>query len=326
MILKNKRQEIYKGDGPMNAGIIGVGRFIPENIVTNLDLEKQMDTSDEWIRTRTGIEERRIAGDDMDTSGLGYRAAKKALEAANVAPEEIDMILVATVTPDQPFPSVACMLQDKLGAKKAAAMDVSAACAGFMYGMVTAKQFIETGVYKNVLIVGVEKLSKVTDWEDRNTAVLFGDGAGAVVMGPVSEGKGILSFELGSDGSGGKYLYQDTHIRMNGREVFKFAVRQMGESSVNVLEKAGLTKEDVDFLIPHQANIRIMEAARQRLELPVEKMSKTVHKYGNTSAASIPISMVEELEAGKIKDGDLIVMVGFGGGLTWGAIAMRWGK
>jgi 3-oxoacyl-[acyl-carrier-protein] synthase III len=310
----------------MNAGIIGVGRFIPENIVTNLDLEKQMDTSDEWIRTRTGIEERRIAGDDMDTSGLGYLAAKKALEAANIAPEEIDMILVATVTPDQPFPSVACMLQDQLGAKKAAAMDVSAACAGFMYGMVTAKQFIETGVYKYVLIVGVEKLSKVTDWEDRNTAVLFGDGAGAVVMGPVSDGKGILSFELGSDGSGGKYLYQDTHIRMNGREVFKFAVRQMGESSVNVLEKAGLTKEDVDFLIPHQANIRIMEAARQRLELPVEKMSKTVHKYGNTSAASIPISMVEELEAGKIKDGDLIVMVGFGGGLTWGAIAMRWGK
>jgi len=309
----------------MNAGIVGVGRFVPENIVTNLDLEKQMDTSDEWIRTRTGIEERRIAGDDMDTSELGYRAAKKALEAANVGPEDIDMILVATVTPDQPFPSVACMLQERLGARKAASMDVSAACAGFMYGMVTAKQFIETGAYKYVLIVGVEKLSKVTDWEDRNTAVLFGDGAGAVVMGPVSDGKGILSFELGSDGSGGKFLYQDTHIRMNGREVFKFAVRQMGESSVNVLEKAGLTKEDVDFLIPHQANIRIMEAARQRLELPVEKMSKTVHKYGNTSAASIPISMVEELEAGKIKDGDLIVMVGFGGGLTWGAIAMRWG-
>lgn len=310
----------------MNAGIIGVGRFVPENIVTNLDLEKRMDTSDEWIRTRTGIEERRIAGDDMDTSGLAYHAAKEALEAANIAPEEIDMILVATVTPDQQFPSVACMLQEKLGAKKAAAMDVSAACAGFMYGMVTAKQFIETGAYKYVLIVGVEKLSKVTDWEDRNTAVLFGDGAGAVVMGPVSDGKGILSFELGADGSGGKYLYQDSHIRMHGREVFKFAVRQMGESSVNVLEKAGLTKEDVDFLIPHQANIRIMEAARQRLELPVEKMSKTVHKYGNTSAASIPISMVEELEAGKIKDGDLIVMVGFGGGLTWGAIAMRWGK
>jgi len=310
----------------MNAGIIGIGRYVPEQVVTNLDLEKRMDTSDEWIRTRTGIEERRIAGDDMDTSDLGLRAAQKALENANVSPEEIDMILVATVTPDQPFPSVACMLQEKLGAKKAAAMDVSAACAGFMYGMVTAKQFIETSAYKYVLIVGVEKLSKITDWEDRNTAVLFGDGAGAVLMGPVADGKGVLSFELGSDGSGGKYLYQDTNIRMNGREVFKFAVRQMGESSVNVLEKAGLSKEDVDFLIPHQANIRIMEAARQRLELPLEKMSKTVHKYGNTSAASIPISLVEELEAGKIKDGDLIVMVGFGGGLTWGAIALRWGR
>ncbi|WP_121609593.1 beta-ketoacyl-ACP synthase III [Mesobacillus foraminis] len=310
----------------MNAGIIGIGRFVPERVVTNVDLEKVMDTSDEWIRTRTGIEERRIAGDDVDTSDLAYKAAVKAMEDAKVAPEDIDLILVATVTPDQPFPSVACMIQEKLGARKAAAMDVSAACAGFMYGMVTAKQFIETGSYKFVLIVGVEKLSKITDWEDRNTAVLFGDGAGAVVMGPVSDGKGVLSFELGADGSGGKYLYQEKNIVMNGREVFKFAVRQMGESSINVLEKAGLSKEDVDFLIPHQANIRIMEAARQRLELPVEKMSKTVHKYGNTSAASIPISIVEEVEAGKIKDGDLIVMVGFGGGLTWGAIAMRWGS
>lgn len=204
-------------------------------------------------------------------------------------------------------------------------MDISAACAGFMYGMVTAKQFIETGTYKYVLVVGAEKLSKVVNWEDRNTAVLFGDGAGAAVMGPVSEGRGILSFELGADGTGGKHLYQDEYVIMNGREVFKFAVRQMGESSINVLEKAGLSKEDVDFLIPHQANIRIMESARQRFELPEEKMSKTVRKYGNTSAASIPISIVEEVEAGKIKDDDLIVMVGFGGGLTWGAIAMRWG-
>jgi 3-oxoacyl-[acyl-carrier-protein] synthase III len=311
---------------PMNAGITGVGRYLPEEIVTNLDLEKKMDTSDEWIRSRTGIEERRIAGDDMDTSDLAYRAAVDAIDNAGISAEDLDLILVATVTPDQPFPTVACMLQDQLGAKKAAAMDLSAACAGFMYGLVTAKQFIEAGTYKYVLIVGVEKLSKITDWNDRNTAVLFGDGAGAVVMGPVSEGKGVLSFELGSDGSGGKHLYQDDYIVMNGREVFKFAVRQMGESSINVLEKAGLSKEDVDFLIPHQANIRIMESARQRLELPVEKMSKTVHKYGNTSAASIPISLFEELEAGKIKDGDVVVMVGFGGGLTWGAIAMRWGK
>lgn len=310
----------------MSAGIIGIGRYLPEKIVTNADLEKVMDTSDEWIRTRTGIEERRIADDNTSTSDMGFAAAQKAIQDAGITPLDIDLILVATVTPDQPFPSVACMLQERLGAKKAAAMDVSAACAGFMYGIITGKQFVESGAYKHVLVVGVEKLSKITDWNDRNTAVLFGDGAGAVIVGEVSEGRGILSFELGADGTGSKHLYQDEYIIMNGREVFKFAVRQMGESCINVLEKAGLTKEDVDFLIPHQANIRIMEASRQRLELPVEKMSKTVHKYGNTSAASIPISIVEEIEAGKIKDDDLIVMVGFGGGLTWGAIAIRWGK
>ncbi|RSK26462.1 ketoacyl-ACP synthase III [Bacillus sp. HMF5848] len=312
----------------MNAGILGIAKYVPETVVTNVDLEKRMDTSDEWIRTRTGIEQRRIAEKSIDTSDMAYFAAKQAIENANLTAEDIDMILVATVTPDQPFPSVACMLQDKLGAKKVAAMDISAACAGFMYGMVTAKQFIETGTYKHVLVVGVEKLSKITDWNDRNTAVLFGDGAGAAVLGPVSGDRGILSFELGSDGSGGKHLYQTEEdvIFMNGREVFKFAVRQMGESSVNVIEKAGLKKEDVDFLVPHQANIRIMESARERLNLPIEKMSKTVHKYGNTSAASIPISIVEELEEGKINDDDVIVMVGFGGGLTWGAIALRWGR
>jgi 3-oxoacyl-[acyl-carrier-protein] synthase III len=310
----------------MNAGILGVGRCLPERIVTNFDFEKILDTSDEWIRTRTGIEERRIAGDDMDTSDMAYEAALKAIENAGITAEDLDLILVATVTPDQPFPSVSCMIQERLGAKKAAAMDLSAACSGFMYGTVTAAQFIQSGVYKNILVVGVEKLSKIMDWNDRNTAVLFGDGAGAVVIGPVSEGKGILSFELGADGAGGKHLYQDKTLFMNGREVFKFAVRQMGESCVEVLNKAGLNKEDVDFLIPHQANVRIMEAARERLELPIEKMSKTIHKYGNNSAASIPIALVEELEAGKIKDGDLLVMVGFGAGLTWGAIALRWGK
>jgi 3-oxoacyl-[acyl-carrier-protein] synthase-3 len=310
----------------MNAGVLGVGKYVPEKIVTNHDLEKIVDTNDEWIKSRTGIEERRIAEDGMDTSDMAYEAAVEALKHADIKAEEIDMILVATVTPDQPFPSVSCMLQERLGAKKAAAMDISAACAGFMYGMVTAKQFIESGAYKHVLIVGVEKLSKITDWKDRNTAVLFGDGAGAVVMGRVSEGRGILSFELGADGVGAKHLYQDEYIIMNGREVFKFAVRQMADSSVNVIEQAGLTKDDVDFLIPHQANIRIMEASRQRLELPEEKMSKTIKKYGNTSSSSIPIAMAEELEAGKIKDDDVIVMVGFGGGLTWGAICLRWGR
>ncbi|ASB69167.1 beta-ketoacyl-ACP synthase III [Bacillus subtilis] len=312
----------------MKAGILGVGRYIPEKVLTNHDLEKMVETSDEWIRTRTGIEERRIAADDVFSSHMAVAAAKNALEQAEVAAEDLDMILVATVTPDQSFPTVSCMIQEQLGAKKACAMDISAACAGFMYGVVTGKQFIESRTYKHVLVVGVEKLSSITDWEDRNTAVLFGDGAGAAVVGPVSDDRGILSFELGADGTGGQHLYlnEKRHTIMNGREVFKFAVRQMGESCVNVIEKAGLSKEDVDFLIPHQANIRIMEAARERLELPVEKMSKTVHKYGNTSAASIPISLVEELEAGKIKDGDVVVMVGFGGGLTWGAIAIRWGR
>lgn len=310
----------------MNAGVLGVGKYVPEKIVTNHDLEKIVDTNDEWIRSRTGIEERRIAEDGMDTSDMAYEAAVEALKHADIKAEEIDMILVATVTPDQSFPSISCMIQERLGAKKAAAMDISAACAGFMYGMVTAKQFIESGAYKHILIVGVEKLSKITDWKDRNTAVLFGDGAGAAVMGRVSEGRGILSFELGADGTGGKHLYQDENIIMNGREVFKFAVRQMADSSVNVIEQAGLTKDDVDFLIPHQANIRIMEASRQRLELPEEKMSKTIKKYGNTSSSSIPIAMAEELEAGKIKDDDVIVMVGFGGGLTWGAICLRWGR
>lgn len=311
----------------MNTGIIGIGRCLPEDKLTNFDLEKRMDTSDEWIRTMTGIEERRIARDEQDTSDMAREAAEKAIQDAGIDPAEIGLILVATVTGDQPFPSMACTIQQQIGAVNAAAMDISAACAGFMYGAVTAKQFIDGGVYKYVLVVGVEKLSKITNWEDRNTAVLFGDGAGAAVLGKVSEGRGILSFELGADGTGGKHLIQeDKYLVMNGREVFKFAVRQMGESAEAVIESAGLAKEDVDFLIPHQANIRIMEASRTRLDLPVEKMSKTIHKYGNTSAASIPISLVEDVEEGRIKDDDVVVMVGFGGGLTWGAIAMRWGK
>lgn len=310
----------------MSVGIIGIGRYLPEKVVTNFDLEKIMDTSDEWIRTRTGIKERRIANDETKTSDMAFYAAEKAIENAGLTVEDIELIIVATATADRSFPSVACYVQEKLGAKNAAAMDLGAACAGFMYAMVTAQQFISNGTYKHVLVIGAEKLSKIVDWEDRNTAVLFGDGAAAAVMGPVSVGRGILSFELGADGTGAKHLYEDEYIIMNGREVFKFAVRQMGESAVNVIKKAGLSKEDVDFLVPHQANIRIMEASRQRLELPEEKMSKTVAKYGNTSASSIPIAIVEELEKGNIKDDDVIVMVGFGGGLTWGAIVLKWGK
>lgn len=310
-----------------NAGILGMGSYIPENIVTNFDLEKKMDTSDEWIRSRTGIEERRFAPDHIDTSDMSYLAAKEALENANIKPEQIDLIIVATVTPDRPFPAVAAVIQEQLGAKNAAAMDVSAACTGFMYGIITGKQFIQTDDYKYVLVVGAEKLSKRMNWDDRNSAVLFGDGAGAAVLGPVSNDKGILAFELGADGAGSEHIRQDgEHLAMNGREVFKFAVRQMGESALSVIHKAGLTKEDVDFLVPHQANIRIMEASRQRLELPIEKMAKTVQKYGNTSAASIPMTLVDELNNGKIKDGDIVVLVGFGAGLTWGSVAMRWGR
>ncbi|MYL30549.1 beta-ketoacyl-ACP synthase III [Halobacillus halophilus] len=312
----------------MKAGFLGVGHYTPEKVLTNKDMEKIVDTSDEWIRTRTGIEERRIASDDMDTSDLAVRASQEALKDAGLDIQDIDMILVATVTPDTPFPSVATVLQEKLGARKVAAMDLSAACAGFMYGVITAKQFIESNAYQNVLVVGVEKLSKITDWSDRNTCVLFGDGAGAAVIGPVSDDKGILSFELGSDGSGGQHLYQkpEEKLQMNGREVFKFAVRQMPESSVNVVKKIGLSEQDVDYLVPHQANIRIMEAARQRLGIPEEKMSTAVKRYGNTSSASIPIALSEDVKAGKIKDNDLVVLVGFGGGLTWGAVALRWGK
>ncbi|WP_349410247.1 beta-ketoacyl-ACP synthase III [Pseudalkalibacillus sp. SCS-8] len=311
----------------MNAGIIGIGKYVPERVMTNQELEKMVDTSDEWIRTRTGIEERRIANEDMNTSHMAENAANEALKDAGLEASEIDLILVATVTGDYGFPSVACLIQERLGAKNAVAMDLSAACAGFIYGMITAQQYIKTETYKNILVIGVEKLSKITDWEDRNTAVLFGDGAGAAVLAPVASDKGILSFDMGSDGSGAKYLFQNgDHLYMNGREVFKFAVRQMPESSMKVVEKAGLKKEDVDFLIPHQANIRIMEAARERLDLPKEKMASTVGKYGNTSSSSIPIALVDAVEEGKIKNGDVLVLVGFGGGLTWGAVALRWGK
>lgn len=312
----------------MNAGIIGIGKYVPEKAVTNKDFEKILDTSDEWIRSRTGIENRFIAAEGEETSDLALKAAQQAIENAGITADQIGLIIVSTATQDQNFPSVACQIQERLGISGCGAFDISAACSGFIYATTVAKQFIETNAYDYILVVGAEKLSKIVDWEDRNTAILFGDGACAAIIGKVSEGRGILAFELGADGTGGKHLYlnQQDHISMNGREVFKFAVRQMGESAVSALEKAGLTKEDCDYLVPHQANIRIMEAARERLGLPEEKMSKTIQKYGNTSAASIGISIVDDLAEGKIKDDDIVVLVGFGGGLTWGALALKWGK
>lgn len=309
-----------------DVGILGVGSYLPKNIVTNFDLEQQLDTNDEWIRTRTGIKQRHLANEEETLVKMGSEAAKKALSHANLNPTDIDLIIVASVTQTQRFPSLANKIQEELDLSDIPSFDVSAACSGFIYGMVQAHQFLFSNTYQHVLVIGAERLSDITDWNDRSTAVLFGDGAGAVILGEVSEGKGILSFDLGSNGSGGKHLYGDPLIFMNGREVFKFAVRQMPESSMRVVEKAGLNKEDVDFLIPHQANIRIIDAARERLELPIEKVSTTVQQHGNTSSASIPLALCYEVEQGNIEDGDVLVMVGFGGGLTWGSICLVYGK
>ena len=287
----------------MNVGIKGFGAYAPEKVVENAYFESFLETSDEWISKMTGIKERRWADEDEETSDLAYQASVKAINDAGIEPTDIDMIIVATSTGDFPFPTVANILQDRLGIGKVASMDQLAACSGFMYAMINAKQFVQSGDYKNILVVGADKLSKITDYTDRSTAILFGDGAGAVVIGEVSEGRGILSYELGSDGSGGEYLYlnpENGKIFMNGREVFKFAVRIMGEASNNAVAKANLEPNDIDMFVPHQANIRIMESARERLGIPKEKMSVSVDKFGNTSAASIPLSIAQELENGKI--------------------------
>lgn len=322
-------------------GIIGTGKYVPEKILTNSDLEKIVETNDEWIVSRTGIRERHIAAPHEATSDLAYEAALKALDSAGMKAEDLDLIIIATVTPDSAFPSTACILQDKLGAKGAAAFDLSAACSGFVYSLATAVGFIQNGMYNNALIIGADTLSRITDYTDRNTCVLFGDGAGAVIIGEVPEGRGFQSFDLGAEGSGGNLLKLEAggsrlpasqqtvedkkhFIYMNGREVFKFAVRVMGTATERVLTKAGMGKEDIDLFVPHQANIRIIQSAMQRLDLPPEKCVINVDKYANTSAASIPLALVEAAEEGRMKEGDTVLMVGFGGGLTWGASVLIW--
>lgn len=322
-------------------GVIGTGKYVPEKILTNSDLEKMVDTNDEWIVSRTGIKERHIAAPDQATSDLAYEAAIKALESAGMTGSDLDLIIVATITPDSSFPSTACILQDKLGAKGASAFDLSAACSGFVYGLATATSFIQSGMYNNALVIGADCLSRITDYTDRNTCVLFGDGAGAVIVGEVPEGRGFKSFDLGAEGAGGSLLQMEGggsrlpasvetvenkkhYIYMNGREVFKFAVRVMGTATIEVLRKAGLERTDVDLFVPHQANIRIIQSAMQRLELPEEKVVVNVDKYANTSAASIPLALVEAAEEGRMKAGDTVLMVGFGGGLTWGASVLVW--
>ena len=321
--------------------IIGTGSAIAENKVTNHDLEKLVDTNDEWIRTRTGIESRYFASPETTTATLAVKAANKAIEAAGIQASQIDLVIVATITPDMGFPATACLVQDEIGAVNAAAFDLEAACSGFIYGMAVADQFIATGFYNHVLVIGAETLSRILDMEDRNTCVIFGDGAGAVVMGPAVADEGLMAFNLGSDGSGGKFLYQAaggsklpaTHetvdnrqhyIKMGGSDVFKFAVRVMGTSSLAAIEKAGLSLDQVDFLVPHQANIRIIQAAAKKLDLPMDKVHVNLDQYGNMSAASIPVALDEAVREGKIKKDDHVVMVGFGGGLTWASCVMKW--
>jgi len=326
-----------------SVGIVGIGSYVPENVVTNKDIEQFVDTNDEWIISRTGIKQRHIAPKDMPVSELCYQAGLKALEDAQIAPEEVDLVIVATITPDYAFPATACLVADRLGAKNAAAFDLEAGCTGFIYGVVTGSQFVTTGLYKTVLVIGGETMSKFLNWKDRSTCILFGDGAGAAVLRPVKEGFGFLGFELGSDGSGGPLLSQpaggskypasletiekNLHtLQMEGKEVYKFAVRVMGDVSVKVLENAGLSKGDVDLLIPHQANIRIVDAAVRRLGISPDKVIVNLDRYGNMSAASIPVALDEAFKAGRIKEGDIIVMVGFGTGLTWGACVLKWTK
>ncbi|MDK2821061.1 MAG: 3-oxoacyl-[acyl-carrier-protein] synthase [Clostridia bacterium] len=323
------------------AGIVGTGSCLPEKVLTNKELEQKVDTSDEWIRTRTGVRERRLADNDTAASDLAVPAAVQALNDAGLSPEEVELIIVATITPDTIFPSTACLVQDRLGARNAAAFDLSAGCTGFIYALSVASQFISTGAYNNALVIGVDVLSKIVNWEDRNTCVLFGDGAGAAVLKGVPGGKGLLGLHLGADGSGGPLLNMPAGgsrlpasietvknklhtVHMNGPEVFKFAVRIMGEASLRVLEQAGLTKEEVDFLIPHQANTRIIDAATKRLGLSKEKVYVNLERYGNMSSASVPVALDEAYRLGLIKRDYKIVLVAFGAGLTWGAAVLNW--
>lgn len=320
--------------------ITGTGSHMPDKVLTNTDLEKIVQTSDEWITSRTGIKQRHIADEATASSDLAIAAGRKALADAGIAPEELDAIIVATITPDMPFPSTACYVQKGLGAFNAAAFDIGAACAGFVYGLTVAKALIENGTYKYVLLIGAETLSKVTDWKDRNTCVLFGDGAGAMVLARTDEPTHILATYTGADGRYDTLLYvsgggsrhpatADTiansmhFIKMEGKEVFKVAVTKMAEAAHKVLDIAGLKAEDIALFIPHQANLRIIEAIQKRLDVPPEKVFVNLQKYGNMSSATVIVGLDEARREGKVKAGDLVELVAFGGGFTWGSVIIR---
>jgi 3-oxoacyl-[acyl-carrier-protein] synthase III len=322
--------------------IAGTGSYVPERILTNEELAAMVDTSDEWIVSRTGIKERRIAADDEFTSHMASKAARNALEQAGVKPEDVELIVVATITPDTPTPATACHVQQQLGAAKAVAFDISAACSGFLYAMKICKRLISDGAFNNALIIGAEKLSSVTNWEDRGTCVLFGDGAGAALLRKAEPGEGaIVATEMGTDGNlthlleipgGGsacpitaENVDQHLHtLNMQGKEVFKFAVNRMKEAAEKVIERAGWRPEDIACVIPHQANLRIIDAIADRLAVPNERVFINLHKYGNTSAAAVAIALDEASRTGAFKRGDHIVLVVFGAGLTWAAAAIRW--
>jgi 3-oxoacyl-[acyl-carrier-protein] synthase III len=315
--------------------------YVPEHVLSNDDLAQIMDTSDEWIRSRTGIRERRIAEPTETTVSMATAAGMAACQKAGVDPATLDLVIVATYTPDQYMPSASSSVQHAIGATTAAAFDLNTACSGFVYALATGSQFVQAGTYSRVLVIGADFVSRFLDYTDRGTSILFGDGAGAVVLERSTADEGILSVELGSNGAAGKHLtlgspdsfvglngsrtIERPFMKMNGREVFRFAVRIMGEAAANVVLKAGLEFSDIDLLIPHQANLRIIEAAAKRLELPRDRVWVNVDRYANTSCASIPICLVEAEEEGTIVDGQNVVVIGFGGGLTWAAAAIRWG-
>ena len=326
----------------INAGIVGIGVCLPQRVLTNDELAQMVDTNDAWIQERTGIRERRIAATDQAASDLGVVAAREALANAGVTAQEIDLIIVATATSDMQFPATACVIAEKLGLDTTPAFDVSAGCTGFIYALTIGSQFIVNRFYRSVLVIGAEVLSKVTNWTDRETCILLADGAGAVVLGPVAADQGILSMKLGADGEGGKELSLPAggsrlpltmeglaanlnKLHMNGSTVFKFAMRMLPEVTGQALELAGLKPEDVALFVPHQANLRIIEAAARRMDLPLEKFMVNIDRYGNTSSASIPIALHEALATGRIQPGDVLVLTGFGAGLTWGAVVLRWG-
>ena len=324
-----------------NVGIIGLGTYVPENVMTNFDFEKIIDTSDEWIRTRTGIEERRFASADQATSDLGAEASKKALEKAGLSAEDIDMIILATTTPDYPIQSTACVVQELIGAINAAAVDINAACSGFVYALTMAKGLIASGMNKRILVIGAEVLSKCVDMQDRNTCVLFGDGAAAAVVAEVEEGYGMLSQFLGAEpdvkgalrtpaGGTRKPLSQEVldersnFLQMKGQDVFKFAVKALPKATLESLEGANLKAENIDMVFPHQANVRIIEAASKRLEIPMDKFYLNLNKLGNTSSASIGLALGEALDKGLVKKGDTIALTGFGAGLTYASMIIKW--